>query len=77
MLHMPNFDDQEEAIRIMQQVRRILEANLTRDTGDEVIIHLPSTMGTVILKQRDPVSCTGELVEGLRSVLGTQAVVVA
>ena len=76
MLFMPMLDDYDQAVRLMQQVRGLLEQSAVHDQGDQVIIRLPSTAGTVVLKQRDLVTCTGPLLAGLREVLGADAVTV-
>jgi hypothetical protein len=76
LLLMPVTEDYDQAVRLMQQVRGLLEQSAAHDHGDQVIIRLPSTMGTVVLKQRDMVTCNGPLLAGLREVLGTEAVLV-
>ncbi|MDZ4719735.1 MAG: DNA polymerase III subunit alpha [Roseiflexaceae bacterium] len=76
MLLMPALEDYDQAVRLMQQVRVLLEQSAVHDHGDQVIIRLPSAAGTVVLKQRDLVTCTGPLLNGLREVLGADAVMV-
>jgi DNA polymerase-3 subunit alpha len=77
LLYMPIADDYDQAIRLMQQVRILLEHSFATEAGDEVIIKLPSPQGTVILKPRDMVTCTPSLLDGLREVLGSDSVVIA
>jgi DNA polymerase-3 subunit alpha len=76
LLLMPVAEDYDQAVRLMQQVRGLLEQSAAHDHGDQVIIRLPSTVGTVVLKQRDMVTCSAPLLAGLREVLGTEAVLV-
>jgi hypothetical protein len=75
MLHIPAQNDYDEAIRLLQAVRGLLEKNAVHDQGDQVIIRLPSTAGMVVLKQRDLVTCSAPLLDGLREVLGRDGVV--
>jgi DNA polymerase-3 subunit alpha len=76
LLHMPMIDDYDQAVRLMQQIRVLLEDSFAAEQGDEVIIKLPSTTGMVTLKQRDMVTCSPGLLDGLRDVLGSEAVLI-
>ncbi len=76
LLHMPTLNDYDQSIRIMQSVRGLLEQSIAHDQGDQVLIHVPSATGLVVLKQREQVYCTPALIDNLRSILGTQGAVV-
>lgn len=74
LLSLPQTHDHDAAVQLMQAIRSMLEAQHAGDTGDQVIIRLPSMAGTVVLKPRDTVTCSNDLLDGLRGLLGTQAV---
>jgi hypothetical protein len=66
----------EHGVQIMQEVRGLLEQCLAGENGDQVIIRLPRSSGTVVLKPRDTVQCSGALLGQLRAILGESAVVI-
>ncbi len=72
-LHIPA-GDYETTIRLMQSVRGVIEGCLAGEQGDQIIIHLPSTAGMVVLKTRDTIHCSNEVMSGLRELLGEYAV---
>jgi DNA polymerase-3 subunit alpha len=75
LLQLPNCE-YERGVQLMQAVRSLLEQRIAGDQGDQVIIKLPRASGTVILKPRDTVQCTGDMLDQLRAILGAHAVMV-
>jgi len=72
-LYFPRTPDFDADVRLMERVDRVLR----QSQGDsEVIIHMPSAAGTVLLKPRHTVNCDDTLVGALHQVLGAQSVVV-
>lgn len=73
LLHIPALNDYDESVRLMQSVRQLLEQAMTKE-GDHVLIRLPSQTGMVVLQQREHITCSGPLLDELRSLLGADAV---
>ena len=72
-LYLPRSHDFDADVRLMQSVDRLLRQS---DGEDQVIIHLPNAIGTVLLQPRHRVHCTDELIGALRDVLGAESVVI-
>jgi DNA polymerase-3 subunit alpha len=72
-LYFPRSTDFDADVELMEQI----DAMLRQNQGDaEVIIHMPYTDGTVLIKPRYSVSCDSRLVGALHQMLGEQSVVV-
>jgi DNA polymerase-3 subunit alpha len=72
-LYLPRSHDFDADVRLMQAVDRVLRQSIGED---QVIIHMPNAIGTVLLQPRHKVRCTDSLVSALRDVLGQDGVVV-
>jgi DNA polymerase III subunit alpha len=72
-LYLPRSHDFDADVRLMQTVDRVLRASAGED---QVIIHMPNAIGTVLLKPRHKVSCNDTLVGALREMLGEEGVAV-
>jgi DNA polymerase-3 subunit alpha len=72
-LYLPRSHDFDADVRLMQAVDRVLRQSVGED---QVIIHMPNAIGTVLLQPRHKVRCTDSLVGALRDVLGQDGVVV-
>ncbi len=68
-LYFPRTPDFDADVRLMELVDRVLRQARARS---EVIIHMPSATGTVLLKPRHKVNCDTTLV-GAHQVLDAQA----
>ncbi|HEX9371062.1 MAG TPA: DNA polymerase III subunit alpha [Roseiflexaceae bacterium] len=71
-LYLPRTDDFDADVRLMQTVDQMLRQT---SGDDQVFIHLPDAIGTVLLKPRHKVRCTEELLGALKDVLGSDYVV--
>ncbi len=72
-LYLPRSHDFDADVRLMQAVDRVLRQSVGED---QVIIHMPNAIGTVLLQPRHKVRCTDSLLGALRDVLGQDGVVV-
>jgi DNA polymerase-3 subunit alpha len=70
-LHLPRSEDHEGDVQCMQSVHDIL---LTSSGGDHVTLYVPNGVGIVVLKSQHTVSCTANLLDDLRGVLGPEQV---
>jgi DNA polymerase-3 subunit alpha len=73
-LYFPRTSDFDADVRLMEQVDRLLRQSAGES---EVIIHMPSATGVVLLKPRHKVNCDTTLVGALHQVLDVQSVVVS
>jgi DNA polymerase-3 subunit alpha len=73
-LYFPRTSDFDADVRLMEQVDRLLRQSAGES---EVIIHMPSATGVVLLKPRHKVNCDTTLVGALHQVLDAQSVVVS
>jgi DNA polymerase III subunit alpha len=72
-LYFPRTPDFDADVRLMELVDRVLRQS---EGASEVIIHMPSAAGMVLLKSRHTVNCDDALVGALHQVLGARSVVV-
>ena len=72
-LYLPRTNDFDADIDLMHRVDRVLRQN---SGEDQVIIHMPNAAGTVVLQPRHKVRCSDDLIGALRSVLGSESVLV-
>jgi DNA polymerase-3 subunit alpha len=72
-LYLPRARDYDSGVALMQSVYATLEG---AHGEDQVVIHMGSTQGTVLLRMRHTVACDEPLLGALRGVLGPDAVVV-
>ena len=71
-LFIPRTRDFEADVRVMQDVDELLRSC---EGEDEVLLHIRQQGGMVLLKTHHTVRCSDDLMGGLRSVLGAEAVV--
>jgi DNA polymerase-3 subunit alpha len=70
-VYLPRSSDLDADVALMHKIDRVLRQS---EGDDQVIIHMPNSSGTVLLKPRHKVRCSDDLVGALQSVLGGESV---
>ncbi len=70
-LHLPRSEDFDADVQLMQDTDSLLR---TSQGHDEVLLHVPNSVGTVVLRPRYRVQLSTVLIAQLREILGEQRV---